>query len=188
MLKNKKYTHGFTLIELLVAVLIIGILASIGLTKYKTSARKAQFSQLQPIVAALVEAQNRYYVANNHTFATEIEALDVELPGEYSVHIDRFSEKHYVLADKSICSLSGNGQWIYCSLKDKMNLYLTIPQKTNVSGYKTYAGKRYCGACTRNNTDKYNKFCQVLTGKKTPDKQNNMMVDNYYCIANFYQF
>ena len=183
MKNNKK---GFTLIELLVVILIIGVLAGIAIPQYKTSARKAQFSQLQPIVSSILDAQNRYYVANNHTFATEIEALDVGLPGNYSRYYASNAGYQYTLSDGIICSVELNGQWITCALKDRMNLYLTVPQRTTV--YTPYAGKRYCGACSFDTSDQYNKFCQKLTGKNVPDQTNYMMIGDYFCTAKFYQF
>ncbi len=76
-MKNKK---GFTLIELLVVILIIGILAAVALPQYKKSKEKAEAVELQIMVKALHESQQRYYMVNN-SFATSFDDLDMDYSG-----------------------------------------------------------------------------------------------------------
>ncbi|MBR2081499.1 MAG: prepilin-type N-terminal cleavage/methylation domain-containing protein [Elusimicrobiaceae bacterium] len=76
MQKNKK---AFTLIELLVVVLIIGILAAIAVPSYQKAVAKARYSELIPVVNALAQAQEVYYLAND-SYATTFDELDVDVP------------------------------------------------------------------------------------------------------------
>ncbi|MDO5765238.1 MAG: prepilin-type N-terminal cleavage/methylation domain-containing protein, partial [Elusimicrobiales bacterium] len=72
--------QGFTLIELLVVVLIIGILSAVALPQYTKAVEKSRAAEALALVRALRTAQEAYYLTNGD-YATEVTALDVEVPG-----------------------------------------------------------------------------------------------------------
>lgn len=76
-MKNKK---GFTLIEILIVVLIIGILAAVAVPQYQLASDKAKYAAMMNITRAIADSNERYYQANNKTYATRFDQLDVNIP------------------------------------------------------------------------------------------------------------
>ena len=60
---------GFTLIELLVVIVIVGILITIALPKYKVAMEKGRGLEGFADAAAISDALNTYYVRNYNSYA-----------------------------------------------------------------------------------------------------------------------
>lgn len=71
---QKRPDKGFTLIELLVVIIIIGILSAIALPSFLNQAKKAKESEAVTYLAAMVKAQQPFYVDKNN-FSTDVARL-----------------------------------------------------------------------------------------------------------------
>ena len=58
--------RGFTLIEIMVVVALVGILASIALTSYQSSARKSRRYAAQSCLMEQAQYMERYYTSANN--------------------------------------------------------------------------------------------------------------------------
>ena len=94
---SKTVNNGFTLIELLVVVLIIGILAAIALPQYKKVVEKANAAEALPLLKAVWQAEQSYYLLHN-TYATQFNALDVDIPPSYTGNV-KWRNNSYVMRD-----------------------------------------------------------------------------------------
>ena len=70
------FDKGFTLIELLVVVVIISVLTAIALPQYKLAVVKSQFAKIRPVVFALQQAEETYYLSNG-SYTKLVDNLDL---------------------------------------------------------------------------------------------------------------
>ena len=100
-----KSKQAFTLIELLVVVLIIGILAAVALPQYKVAVMKSRVATLRPLLAAVVNAQKAYYLANGK-YATEFDELSVDFPAGWT--LEHTGGARYAYAQKNDMQIYAN--------------------------------------------------------------------------------
>ena len=159
---------AFTLIELLVVVLIIGILAAVAVPQYKLAVGKARLTQLITLANSVVQAQERYYLANGK-YADGFEELDIDISG----------------------SLYGNGRilrnsagWSLEIRLDADNaIYATDSRLPDIlliffNQHSSLQGKRACYAVKTNQFA--NALCKTATGKSVSDTSEPVRYIYYF--------
>ncbi len=161
---DKLNNNAFTLIELLVVVLIIGILAAVALPQYKLAVGKARLTQLVTLANSVVQAQERYYLANGK-YADSFEELDIDISG----------------------SLYGNGRILRNSAGWSLEIRLDTGNATYASDtrlpdilliFPNQQGKRACYAVKTNQFA--NALCKTATGKSVSDTSEPVRYIYYF--------
>jgi prepilin-type N-terminal cleavage/methylation domain-containing protein len=71
---------GFTLIELLIVLVIVGVLATLGVSQYGRTVERSRQAEATSILGAMRGAQLRFAAENSGNYAnTTIANLDIEL-------------------------------------------------------------------------------------------------------------
>lgn len=144
---------GFTLIELLVVVLIIGILASVALPQYERAVEKSRAAEALVILKNIADANRVYYMANG-VYATHLDELDIEIPGEDIVY-NGWRRKQ---TDKFQFGTRAQG------VVDSIALANRLPVG---QGYFMYVNPNVNGVFCRPYNDKGIKICKTLSSGNT---------------------
>ena len=70
---------GFTLVELAIVIVIIGVLASFGVPRFRDAVERSKAGESLNYLSAVRAAQERYH-AREGTYASDIPDLDVSIP------------------------------------------------------------------------------------------------------------
>ena len=152
MVKENKNMKGFTLIELLVVVLIIGILASIALPKYRQAVDRSRLKQSIVLVDAVRKAQTLYFL-NNNKYSIDFDELDISMPKPQSITTtsDGLKLWYYPWGN---CNLS----WTF--MQCRMTGLPTI-ELTYSSGQRKFVA----------GSSKNRQICRKETGRNTPNTE-----------------
>ncbi len=140
-------TRGFTLIELLVVVLIIGILAAVAVPQYKKAVYKSRYNALKPLVKALADAEEVYYLSNGK-YASTIKELDIDFP-EAPSNPDATNGVYYFPSGACVLQITGITR-VQCANYASELTYAKILQ--HPASYPQYAGMQKCRASDGNPT------------------------------------
>ena len=166
---NKK---AFTLIELLVVVLIIGILAAIALPQYQKAVVKSRYATLKPLVSALCEAEEVYYLANN-AYTAKLADLDIDLPTTDNVIWETATKNEW------------GYDWGWCGIEVDSSLARAYCKNTLAGiGYgKTFlhspnlAGKQRCTDYTDQATSIQSAVCKAESGLSAGNNAGHLLYD-----------
>lgn len=70
---------GFSLVELMIVLVIIGILAGIGIPRYRTATTRAKVSEFKMILQQIHALEENYY-AEYDTYTSDLDALGFDDP------------------------------------------------------------------------------------------------------------
>ena len=134
------HLSAFTLIELLVVVLIIGILVAVAVPQYKKAVTKARYANLKPLVKAIADAQEVYYLENGQ-YTTTLAELSSEFPATDTVNFAT-TAKNELGYDWGWCGTSKNSSAIanvYCKdAQGQIGYGIYLLHSAN------YANSQYC--------------------------------------------
>ncbi len=77
--RAKRGQKGFTLVELAIVIVIIGVLASFGVPRFRDAVERSKAGESLNYLSAIRAAQERYH-AREGTYAADIADLDVSIP------------------------------------------------------------------------------------------------------------
>jgi len=79
MLKKAKAQKGFTLVELAIVIVIIGVLASFGVPRFRDAVERSKAGESMNYLSAVRASQERYH-AREATYADDLTTLDIAIP------------------------------------------------------------------------------------------------------------
>lgn len=138
--------RAFTLIELLVVVLIIGILTSIAVPKYKTAVKTSKLKSVLPIIKSIAQAEQAYFLANG-TYTKNLADLDVNVAYDSSSSIPGYSYSSYNTSWGGFALYAGSGY-------DYMTFGVTDVAQIDIF----YNFPKQCAYCYRDNDEVCHKF------------------------------
>ena len=79
MLKKAKNQKGFTLVELAIVIVIIGVLASFGVPRFRDAVERSKAGESMNYLSAVRGSMERH-ASREATYASELTELDISIP------------------------------------------------------------------------------------------------------------
>jgi type IV pilus assembly protein PilA len=79
LIRSRREQKGFTLVELAIVIVIIGVLASFGVPRFRDAVERSKAGESLNYLSAIRAAQERYH-AREGTYADDLTTLDVSMP------------------------------------------------------------------------------------------------------------
>ena len=76
---NRSKQRGFTLVELAIVIVIIGVLASFGVPRFRDAVERSKAGESMNYLSAVRAAQERFH-AREGTYADDLADLDISIP------------------------------------------------------------------------------------------------------------
>ena len=77
-IRERRNQHGFTLVELAVVIIVIGVLASFAVPRFRDSVERSKASESFNYLSAVRAAQERF-AARQGTYADDLDTLDIQM-------------------------------------------------------------------------------------------------------------
>ncbi len=78
-IRASKDERGFTLVELAIVIVIIGVLASFGVPRFRDAVERSKAGEAMTFLSSVRAAQERYH-AREGTYADTLDKLDISIP------------------------------------------------------------------------------------------------------------
>jgi prepilin-type N-terminal cleavage/methylation domain-containing protein len=78
-IRSAKGQKGFTLVELAIVIVIIGVLASFGVPRFRDAVERSKAGESMNFLSSVRAAQERYH-AREATYASDLADLDISIP------------------------------------------------------------------------------------------------------------
>lgn len=79
MKRKQAHQFGFTLVEMMIVIVIIGILAGIGIPRFRTVINQSKVVEFKPILAQIYSLETSYY-SENDKFTDDLGLLGFDDP------------------------------------------------------------------------------------------------------------
>jgi prepilin-type N-terminal cleavage/methylation domain-containing protein len=79
VIRNKSKQSGFTLVELAIVIVIIGVLASFGVPRFRDAVERSKAGESLNYLSAVRSAQERFH-SREGTYASVMSDLDISIP------------------------------------------------------------------------------------------------------------
>lgn len=108
---------GFTLIELLIIMVVVGLLVTMALPKYKTAMEKGRSLEGVANAAAISDAANAYYIRNGNSYGTAAAVTDFAIGSNGNRGLSGVTNSKFFDIQALTLSTSGSSQVVTVTLK-----------------------------------------------------------------------